>query len=135
MNDALRETYQSDVSSYTPGLAILTCPMPFQERPHPQLPLCTAEEALLKGCIGWPLHSDLHQPPILELPLFLQVQKFRKDGHAYDGRPVSRWNGVSEENRAVFVDETRYFLLSHLPTCLPARMSGVQIRHLSANVW
>ena len=135
MNDALRETYQSDVSSFTPAAATCTCLMPSQQRSPPQLPLCTAEEALLKGCIGWPLHSDLHQPPILELPLFLQVQKFRKDGHAYDGQPVSRWNGVSEENRAVFVDETRYFLLSRLATCLPARMPEVQTRHLSANVW
>ena len=37
----------------------------------------------------------------------LQVEKYRKDGRAYDGRPVSRWNGTPEEKRAVFVDETR----------------------------
>jgi hypothetical protein len=37
----------------------------------------------------------------------LQVERYRKDGHAYDGRPVSRWSGPPEEKRAVFVDETR----------------------------
>ena len=36
-----------------------------------------------------------------------QVEKYRKDGRAYDGRPVSRWHGAPEEQRAVFVDETR----------------------------
>ena len=41
----------------------------------------------------------------------LQVEKFRQDGHAYDGRPVSRWSGPPEEKRAVFVDETRCCLL------------------------
>lgn len=51
--------------------------------------------------------------------MLLQTQRFRKDGMAYDGRPVSRWLGAAAEQRAVFVDETSCIGCTHCNACAP----------------
>lgn len=48
-----------------------------------------------------------------------QAERFRKEGHSYDGRPVSKWMGADHEHRAVFVDETSCVGCRHCTYCAP----------------
>lgn len=50
--------------------------------------------------------------------VYLQdAERFRRDGHSYDGRPVSKWMGADHEHRAVFVDETSCVGCRHCTYC------------------
>ncbi|BDA49708.1 probable chaperone protein dnaJ C76, chloroplastic [Coccomyxa sp. Obi] len=52
--------------------------------------------------------------------VYLQdAERFRKEGHSYDGRPVSKWMGADHEHRAVFVDETSCVGCRHCTYCAP----------------
>ena len=57
---------------------------------------------------------------------WLQVQAFRKDGRAYDGRSVSRWAGPEGEQRALFVDETSCIGCTHCTACAPRTFAMVR---------
>ena len=55
----------------------------------------------------------------------VQAKRFRREGHMYDGRPVSKWMGDESEQRAVFVDETACVGCRHCTYCAPNTFSMV----------
>ncbi len=66
-----------------------------------------------------------------------QAERFRKEGHAYDGRPVSKWMGQEHEHRAVFVDETTCVGCRHCTYCAPNTfgMARIGSLHFALQSW
>jgi hypothetical protein len=56
-----------------------------------------------------------------------QAERFRMEGNAYDGRPVSKWMGEEHEHRAVFVDETTCVGCRHCTYCAPNTFGMVRV--------